>query len=111
MQPVINELIKFAIRQSPHRRIKIESAWEKQHLAWEKKHLSKQDQMDVAERKMQLGECEIPTLRGWFLKVRSSSDDIFTLDLGFTAQLFDTRVLCQFKGKTGDIQKASDLSA
>ena len=88
MQPVINELIKFAIRQSPHRRIKIESAWEKQHLAWEKKHLTKQEQMDVAERKMQLGEGDIPTLRGWFLKVSSASDDIFTLDLAsvFTAQ-------------------------
>lgn len=69
MQKVVNELIIFAIRQSPHRRIKIESAWEKQHLAWEKKHLSKQEQMDAAERKMRSSEIDIPTLQGWFLKV------------------------------------------
>jgi hypothetical protein len=72
MQPAVNELIKLVIRQSPHRRIKIESAWEKQHLAWEKKHLSKQEQMDAAERKMQLGVSDDPTLRGWFLKVSST---------------------------------------
>ncbi|KAL7439341.1 hypothetical protein ACHAXH_006689, partial [Discostella pseudostelligera] len=73
MQPVINELIKFSIRQSPHRRIKFESAWEKQHLAWVKKHLSKQLLMVEAERLIQLGESDIPTLRGWFLKEKHES--------------------------------------
>lgn len=69
MQAAVNELILFTIRQSPHRRIKIESAWEKQHLAWEKKHLSKQELMDAAQRKMRSSESDTPTLRGWFLKV------------------------------------------
>lgn len=77
MQPVINELIKFAIRQSPHRRIKFESAWEKQHLASVKKHLSKQLLMVEAERLIQLGESDIPTLRGWFLKVSYASTSAF----------------------------------
>jgi hypothetical protein len=77
MQPVINELIKFSIRQSPHRRIKFESAWEKQHLAWVKKHLSKQLLMVEAERLIQLGESDIPTLRGWFLKVSCACTSAF----------------------------------
>lgn len=69
MQPVFNEVIQFALRQSPHKRIKIDSAWEKNHLAWEKKYLNTPEQMDAAEKKMRSSDGEMPFLRGWFLKV------------------------------------------